>query len=1136
MISWLPNGRLSCAASPIWAKPDRGPRARVLFGLLIGLITAAVASFASIGPATAEGSRTLYPVNATCQPTSLAGSCRASIEWRTSSYGPAGGGAIHRRTVFSLYVVAGEVIETGSSAVGIGAGDILIWNPGVVADTQASTLPTITPGTNGFLCSAQRTASGIAGQGMITSRALESAGPQAVGGGGNPTGYIPCHYTAPSTGFYNLAMYGPAGDGADADGGPTADIDLGSASNFNATQGTSVSAWDVTVRADDTSTSDINGRLFTYALAAFTGGNGRPVNQRVYVTTTDGFQYQTDTNGLDPNGFLMYGNQRGFLDADGSTPLDHDVLGTVTGSQLAAVAGGVTFAAPAFPLSFSRLSATTLAALGIPAVPTAPIMTDLSFAGNVAGNYSLIGDGGTFSYTENIAAQYEFVISRDGVNYDPGNPVNRVLRGERPAGTNTVAWDGKDNSGNNFPVGVNYQVHARLHAGEYHFPMIDSENSTKGGPTFTLLNPPGGLCPFGNSACTTAFYDDRGYHTLGASGSDVGTPGAVLCGAGAPSPDHSDPLNGYVSTTNQRAYGADNNGNTNVPCTGSFGDVKGLDTWIFYPSTTILAPLNIISTGGAAPVATPDSGTTPVDTPLHVPAVGVLGNDSGTAITVTSNTNPGHGTVTVGTDGSYTYTPAPGYTGPDHFTYTITDNAGRTATTTVSLTVTPLAKPDSARTPEGVPVTLSSVDNDLGTGLHITAVAQPPAGTGSTKAAAGQIVYTPPAGYIGTTTFTYTVTDAAGQTTTAVDTVTVFPGPKAVNDSGSGHAGETVVVHPLTNDKPSQGSTFLTSTLRLTDPGTGKPATTVTLSGKGTFTVGTGGAVTFVPVYGFTGATPPIGYTVTDTDGQRTGAEIVVTIGPGPSAKPDHGSGHAGETVTLTPQGNDTASPGGATLVPTSLRLLDPMTGKPVLSVTVPAEGTYTVHPDGTVSFTPVAGFSGTTKPQPYTELDTYKQTADSSLTVTIGPGPAAADDTASTPPGTPVVIGPLGNDTPSQTSTFMTSTVTLTDLATGKATKKVTVPGQGSYVVDGGGVIFTPDPGFTGTTTPLKYAVTDSFDQTTGASITVVVRAALPFTGLDTGAMVASGVGLVGVGVLFLFLVRRSREQGPREQGRPSR
>ena len=151
-------------------------RTRLWAGLLMAMITAAVV-MASSGSALADGSGTLYPTNATCTTNSAGGSCRANIEWRNNSYGPPGGGAILRRTLFSVFAHAGEVIETGSSAVGVGSGDILIWNPGVVTDTQAATLPAVTPGTNGFTCSNQRTVSGIAAQGQLTTRAQELAGP-----------------------------------------------------------------------------------------------------------------------------------------------------------------------------------------------------------------------------------------------------------------------------------------------------------------------------------------------------------------------------------------------------------------------------------------------------------------------------------------------------------------------------------------------------------------------------------------------------------------------------------------------------------------------------------------------------------------------------------------------------------------------------------------------------------------------------------------------------------------------------------------------------------------------------------------------------------------------------------------------
>jgi hypothetical protein len=183
---------------------------RVLCVLAIAGTSALVAV-----PASADGSRDLHPNNATCQPNSAAGSCRASLEWRTNTYGPPGS-QIMRRTLLNVYAQAGEVLEMGSSAVAVGSGDIVVWNPGQITDQQSASLPVVTSGANGFTCSAQRAASGVAAQGRITSRALELAGPQSADGLGNTGGYVPCTYSAPTTGIYQVAFYGTAGPNAAA--------------------------------------------------------------------------------------------------------------------------------------------------------------------------------------------------------------------------------------------------------------------------------------------------------------------------------------------------------------------------------------------------------------------------------------------------------------------------------------------------------------------------------------------------------------------------------------------------------------------------------------------------------------------------------------------------------------------------------------------------------------------------------------------------------------------------------------------------------------------------------------------------------------------------------------------------------
>src|SRR5207248_10894741 len=93
-----------------------------------------------------------------------------------------------------------------------------------------------------------------------------------------------------------------------------------------------------------------------------------------------------------------------------------------------------------------------------------------------------------------------------------------------------------------------------------------------------------------------------------------------------------------------------------------------------------------LSLGVAAntpPVANPISYTTAEDTPLTIPAAGVLTNDTdpdGDTLAVTGYAQPAHGTVAVNPDGAFTYTPAADYNGPDSFTYTVGDGNGGTAT------------------------------------------------------------------------------------------------------------------------------------------------------------------------------------------------------------------------------------------------------------------------------------------------------------------------------------------------------------------------------------------------------------------------------------------------------------------------
>lgn len=91
------------------------------------------------------------------------------------------------------------------------------------------------------------------------------------------------------------------------------------------------------------------------------------------------------------------------------------------------------------------------------------------------------------------------------------------------------------------------------------------------------------------------------------------------------------------------------------------------------------------------PVAQNDDYNTLINTPLVIAAPGVLGNDNdpnGDPITAVLGTTVSHGTLSLNSNGGFTYTPTSNYTGQDSFTYRARDSQGATsdlATVTIGI-------------------------------------------------------------------------------------------------------------------------------------------------------------------------------------------------------------------------------------------------------------------------------------------------------------------------------------------------------------------------------------------------------------------------------------------------------------------
>lgn len=366
--------------------------------------------------------------------------------------------------------------------------------------------------------------------------------------------------------------------------------------------------------------------------------------------------------------------------------------------------------------------------------------------------------------------------------------------------------------------------------------------------------------------------------------------------------------------------------------------------------------------------------------------------------TVGTDLNGTYGKINLAADGTYTYTLdnthadivalQGGQSKTDTFTYTITDEDGDTSTATITITINgpslnnvPTARPDTYTATSGTPVSDDLTGNDsLGDGAkssHTWSKTTDPANGTVTVNPDGTFTYTPNPGFGGTDSFTYTVRDADGDTSTATVTINVNGVPVAVNDSATTPPGTPVSGNLSGNDTPSpDGGNVWTKT---TDPS------------NGTVTVNPDGSYVYTPNAGFTG-TDTFTYTITDKDGDTSTATVTITVNNGvPVAKPDSVTTDLDKPVTGNLAGNDTPSPDG---------------GNVWSKTTDPANGTVVVNPDGTFTYTPKPGFTGTDS-FTYTVTDANGDASTTTVTITVVGKPGPVDPPAPTPTPTPTPTPP---------------------------------------------------------------------------------------------------------------------------------
>ncbi|HCH3681978.1 TPA: tandem-95 repeat protein, partial [Vibrio parahaemolyticus] len=338
-----------------------------------------------------------------------------------------------------------------------------------------------------------------------------------------------------------------------------------------------------------------------------------------------------------------------------------------------------------------------------------------------------------------------------------------------------------------------------------------------------------------------------------------------------------------------------------------------------------------------------DSSNVVEDTPT---IINVLGNDTfegkDKVVSLDAENGPKNGTVIVNNDGTVTYTPDDNYVGEDTFTYIVT-SGGMSESTTVEVNVTPVndapvAKDDIATTQEDTAVTIDVLPNDTdvdGDKLSIQSVTVPEA-QGKVEIVDGKLVFTPAENFNGDAEITYTLTDGA-----LTDQATVKVTVNAVNDT-------PVVESNIADQALAEDFTPYTIDLNtaFSDVDNVDGELTFSVSGNSNIQVAiVNGIATITPTADWNGS-ETLTFTATDPSGESISQTVNFTVAPVADIVADSVTVVEDTPTIIKVLGNDTFE-GDDKVVS-----LDTNNG--------PANGTVSINPDGSVTYTPNDNYHGT--------------------------------------------------------------------------------------------------------------------------------------------------------------------------------
>ncbi|MBE3753604.1 tandem-95 repeat protein [Vibrio parahaemolyticus] len=388
----------------------------------------------------------------------------------------------------------------------------------------------------------------------------------------------------------------------------------------------------------------------------------------------------------------------------------------------------------------------------------------------------------------------------------------------------------------------------------------------------------------------------------------------------------------------------------------------------------------------------------------------------------------------------------------------VSDGVNPTANDSDSLIVNrvndaPVAKDDIATTQEDTAVTIDVLPNDSdvdGDKLSIQSASVPEA-QGKVEIVDGKLVFTPAENFHGDAEITYTLTDGA-----LTDQATVNVTVNAVNDT-------PVVESNLADQTLAEDFTPYTIDLNtaFSDVDNVDGELTFSVSGNSNVLVSIeNGIATISPTADWNGS-ETLTFTATDPSGESVSQTVDFTVAPVVDIEADSADVVEDTPTIIKVLGNDTFEGDGKVVS------LDTNNG--------PANGTVSVNPDGSVTYTPNDNYVGKdTFTYVVTSGGVSESTAVEVNVTPVNDAPVAKDDIATTQEDTAVTIDVLSNDT---------------DVDGDKLSiQSATVPeAQGKVEIVDGKLVFTPAENFNGQA-EITYTVTDG-QLTDEAKVTVTVN-----------------------------------------------